>query len=82
MTTCKARQQSDMTYHCKECHLSWDMDDPDPPSCKPVKLLSPEEISTAFNNLRASLVDSDIMSELKNKLTNNSNKRRRHYGQV
>jgi len=31
---CKARQYSDQ-MHCAECGLSWDVNDPDEPACRP-----------------------------------------------
>lgn len=32
---CQARQQSDQMC-CGRCGLAWDVNDPDPPDCKPV----------------------------------------------
>ena len=34
---CEAYQQNDQ-MHCPTCGLLWDMNDPDPPECKPARV--------------------------------------------
>ncbi len=42
MQNCKAKQYSDQVV-CKECDLTWDMNDPCPPNCAPNRLERLEE---------------------------------------
>lgn len=33
-TACAARQGADQQMHCIRCGLVWDLDDPEPPTCR------------------------------------------------
>lgn len=52
MGSCEARQYSDQ-MQCGRCGYAWDINDPDPPQCKP-RLTSADK-SRIINELRESL---------------------------
>lgn len=53
---CDARQYSDQMI-CGKCGLQWDINDPDPPECNPVKKDRFAELRAKFNLKKCPDVD-------------------------
>lgn len=41
--TCAARPGADQQMRCNRCGLVWDLDDPEPPTCRPEPVQKPFE---------------------------------------
>ena len=40
--SCAARQGADQQIHCARCGYTWDIDDPEPPACRPEPVPKPK----------------------------------------
>lgn len=47
---CKAVQYSDQ-YHCPQCGLTWDVNDPEPPACQPLSTSRPGYVDPATSRV-------------------------------